>query len=135
MREEQPTRRRLFQLGLLLVIAATGCGWTAPRPGSDDQLHAHEHDPDEVPSTEADVAMPANYAEAVKRVREYATTIKVAIVAETPSKAHRPLDELDIVIGKLMPIVKDSNVPRTDWEESTSPVVTYGNTSTSSTPQ
>jgi hypothetical protein len=76
MREEQPTRRRLFQLGLLLVIAATGCGWTAPRPGSDDQLHAHEHDPDEVPSMEADVAMPANYAEAVKRVREYATTIK-----------------------------------------------------------
>jgi hypothetical protein len=55
MSEGKPNRRRRFQFGLLLVIAATGCGWTALRLGSDDPPHAHEHDPDDVPVTEVDV--------------------------------------------------------------------------------
>jgi hypothetical protein len=106
---------------LLLCVVLTGCEWKAsrtagarPKPSAEPE---HEHDPDDVPITEADVEMPTDFNAAVERMRDYSTKIKTAILAGTPSKAHRPLDELDIVIGKVMPIARDSGVPRTDWEQ------------------
>jgi hypothetical protein len=75
------------------------------------------HDPDDVPITEADVDMPADYAAAMPRINEYRDSIRSAIDAGTPSKAHRPLDELDIVLNKLPKIASDSDVPRDQWEE------------------
>src|SRR5580698_2698223 len=101
---------------LLLVAVGAGCGWTAPRP-AEDHAQEHEHDADDVPITEADVEMPADFSAAVKRLRDYVTDIKAAINAGTNSMAHRPLDEADIVIGKIMNIARGSNVPRADWEE------------------
>jgi hypothetical protein len=75
------------------------------------------HDPDDVPITEADVDMPADYAAAMPRINDYRDKIRSAIEAGTPGKAHRPLDELDIVLGKLPEIARDSGVPKEKWEE------------------
>ena len=75
------------------------------------------HVDDDVAVTEADVDMPADFAAAVDRIKDYRARIFAAVAAGTPHDAHRPLDEMDIVIGKLMPIARDSGVPRGDWEE------------------
>src|SRR5581483_987358 len=53
----------------------------------------HEHDPDDIPITEADVKMPRSYPEAVEQIVNYCDAIERAVSAGTPSKAHRPLDE------------------------------------------
>jgi hypothetical protein len=78
--------------------------------------HHDDHDPDDVPISEADVAMPANFRDAVERIAAYCHAIEQAVTAGHPSKAHRPLDEADIVLSKFMPIVRDSGVPRRQWE-------------------
>jgi hypothetical protein len=94
----------------LAFAALLGCGKSEP-PKS-----APVHDPDDVPITEADVQMPASYAEALPRIKSYRDTIRSAIEAGTPNKAHRSLDELDIVLNKLPSIAKDSGIPKEQWE-------------------
>jgi len=73
-------------------------------------------DHDDVAITEADVKLPSTYADALPQIRGYRDTIRTAIEASTPGKAHRALDELDIVLGKLPSIAKDSGVPKEQWE-------------------
>jgi hypothetical protein len=73
-------------------------------------------DPFDQPITAADVQSPTNYADAVRRIRAYRDQIAAAIESGQPAKAHRPLDELDIVIGTLMPMARDCGVPRASWE-------------------
>jgi hypothetical protein len=94
---------------LLALVLMLGCGKT-------DAPKAPAHDPDDVPITEADIKMPAGYAEAVPQIKSYRDTIRGAIEANTPSKAHRSLDELDIVLNKLPSIAKDSGIPKEQWE-------------------
>jgi hypothetical protein len=72
---------------------------------------AQPADPHDVPITEADVRMPANYAEAVSRIKSYRDAIRDAADSETPSVAHLSLDELDIVLRKLPEIARNSGVP------------------------
>jgi hypothetical protein len=74
------------------------------------------HDPDDVPITEANVKMPANYSEAIARIGDYRDTVRDAIAAGTPAKAHRSLDELDIVLRKLPSIAKASGISNDHWE-------------------
>ena len=99
---------------LLLVAVAVGCGQTespvTPTPS------AAEPDPHDVPITEADVNIPATYADAIPRIKEYRDTIRTEIEAGTPSHAHRALDELDIVLDKLPGIAKESGIPAEQWE-------------------
>lgn len=103
---------------LLGVIFLYGCNGTP----SDDSSKAMPkdaapaHDPDDVPIAEADVKMPSNYAEAIPRIKAYRETIRSAVEAGMPSKAHRPLDELDIVLNKLPTIARDSRVSIDHWE-------------------
>ncbi|MBX7075468.1 MAG: hypothetical protein K1X71_20185 [Pirellulales bacterium] len=73
-------------------------------------------DPHDVPITEADVTLPANFAEAIPRIKGYRDSIRQLITAGTPAQAHRDLDELDIVLNKLPSIAKDSGVPNEQWE-------------------
>jgi hypothetical protein len=77
---------------------------------------AEGHDPDDVPITEADVDIPAGYSDAIPRIESYRDKIRDAIAAGTPSKAHRPLDELDIVLKRLPSIAKDSGISKEQWE-------------------
>jgi len=96
------------------LMLAGGCAASLESTSPDG---AAEHDPDDVPITEADVDIPRNYPSAVERLTAYRQQVFAAVEAGTPHKAHRPLDEMDIVIGKLMPLTRDSGVPRSDWEE------------------
>jgi len=95
----------------LFVVAALGCGKaelpTAAAPAAD-----HE----DVPITEADVRMPSTYAEALPQIKGYRDAIRTAIEAGKPGKAHRALDELDIVLHKLPSIAKDSGIAIEQWE-------------------
>ena len=97
------------------LLPLWGCG-EASKPKEQAQAAAPAHDPDDVPITEADVEMPANYAEAIGRIESYRDSIRDAIDAGTPTKAHRPLDELDIVLNKLPEIARNSDVPKEQWE-------------------
>jgi hypothetical protein len=110
-----------IQIGVVFLISTAGCEWRPSgtagwnKPKEAEQLQAH--DPDDVPITEADVDMPADFGAAVNRLVEYARRIKTAIKDGTPTKAHRPLDEADIVIGKIMGLARASGVPKQEWEE------------------
>jgi len=96
-------------LPLSLVAFTLGCGKTeTPKVNVIDQ--------DDVAITEADVKIPATYTDALPQIRGYRDTIRTAIEAGTPGKAHRSLDELDFVLNKLPSIAKDSGVPIEQWE-------------------
>ena len=99
----------ILRMCLLSLFAFTlGCRKTeAPKAAAN---------PDDVAITEADVKMPASYADALPQIQSYRDTIRTAIEAGTPGKAHRSLDELDIVLDKLPSIAKDSGVPIEQWE-------------------
>lgn len=97
---------------LLLVASVLGCGKTEPP----QTPAAAAVDPHDVPITEADVKMPATYADAIPQIKGYRDAIRKEIEAGTPSHAHRSLDELDIVLDKLPSIAKASSVPKEQWE-------------------
>jgi uncharacterized protein YqeY len=112
--------RDVLPVAICIIPFLAGCGTDgsqpAPSAASDAQQAAPAHDPDDVPITEADVERPANYAAAVARIRSYRDTIRDEVAAGRPTKAHRPLDELDIVLNWLPEIARDSNVPKENWE-------------------
>jgi hypothetical protein len=101
---------------LLFVGLFLGCGGKSPAPQSDSQGTASVPDPHDVPITEADVQMPASYAEAIPRIKTYRDTIRTESQGATPAKAHRALDELDIVLNKLPTLARDGGVPKEHWE-------------------
>jgi len=101
---------------LLFVGMLLGCGDKAPMSRSESPGTASVPDSHDVPITEADVQMPAGYAEAIPRIRAYRDTIRTESQGATPAKAHRALDELDIVLNKLPTLARDSGVPKEHWE-------------------
>jgi hypothetical protein len=121
-------------LTVLCLGLAIGCGRTAPSKsttkkdaaqaktadthdhGDGSGAHSHGADPHDVVITEADVKKPADYKDAVARIKEYRKDIEVNAGGDVPGKAHRPLDELDIVLKWLPGIARDSNVPKNQWE-------------------
>lgn len=109
----------IYRICMLSLVAFTlGCGKTEmPKPSAPTgDAAAPTTDNEDVAITEADVKIPATYAEALPQIKGYRDTIQTAIEAGTPGKAHRPLDELDIVLKKLPSIAKDSGVPTEQWE-------------------
>ena len=105
---------------LSLALTAHGCKEEGTIPTKPDA--AATADPEDVPITEADVPMPANYADAVERLCGYRDAIRQAVESGHLSSAHRPLDETNIAIERLPAIARSSGVPRREWEE----VVTAG---------
>lgn len=102
----------IYHICLLSLVAFTvGCGKTEMA-----NVAAPTTENDDVAITEADVKLPATYSAAIPQIKGYRDTIRTAIEAGTPSKAHRSLDELDIVLNKLPSIAKDSGVPKEQWE-------------------
>ena len=102
---------------LLSSLVGFGCeAKTQPEKAPAEIEKGTGHDPHDVPITEADVEMPKSYGEAVDRIAGYRDAIRAAIDAGTPTKAHRSLDELDIILRKLAEIAREHNVPRDQWE-------------------
>jgi hypothetical protein len=93
-----------------VFIVAAGCTHVEQSPT------AKASDPDDVPITEADIDMPANYADAVTRIGQCRDQIRDAIAEGSYGKAHRPLDELEIVLWKMPNIARDSGIPKSSWE-------------------
>lgn len=109
--------RCLLSLVLWVALAAlVGCQPVASS-ATNDVANLDVVDPDDIPITEADVEMPADYTSAVQRTRAYRDAIRTAIQNGKPSKAHRPLDEADLVLRRLPEIARDSGVPRRYWEQ------------------
>lgn len=106
-------------LGMLASLG--GCGkpapTEAPAPNPSAAAAPAPADPDDVPITEADVARPKDYPDAVSRIEGYRDTIRDEVAAGRPTKAHRALDELDIVLNWLPGIGRDSGVPKERWED------------------
>ena len=112
-------RSLIAAIAAAALLPLAGCGRTeTPKDQASEpsQAAAPAHDPDDVPITEADVMLPTNYDEAIPQIKSYRDTIRGAVEAGTPGKAHRPLDELDIVLKKLPSIAKDSGIPKEQWE-------------------
>ena len=100
----------IFRTSLsLLIVVSLGCGKT-------ESPKVADVDPVDVAITEAEGKMPATYKEALPQIKSYRDAIRTAIESGTPSKAHRALDELDIVLDKLPSIAKGSEVPKEQWE-------------------
>jgi hypothetical protein len=128
------TRLSLLQVlvcAILGLCLAAGCGKSDPSKtaqspptkegathdhGDGSGVHSHAADPHDVKITEADVKKPANFKDAVARIQEYRKEIEVKAGGDVPGKAHRPLDELDIVLKWLPSIARDSGVPKDQWE-------------------
>ncbi|HEX5445368.1 MAG TPA: hypothetical protein VFW87_16200 [Pirellulales bacterium] len=107
----------LFYLTAMMALAMlAGCQPVASTAMS-GSAHTGNIDPDDVPITEADVAMPGDYAAAVERLSEFRDAIRGAITSGDHGRAHRPLDEADIVLRRLPEIARDSGVPRRCWEQ------------------
>ena len=115
-----PTFGSAFLLAFLFGLA--GCGGSTPEatapPAETTPAPSAETatDPDDVPITEADVARPGDYPEAITQIEGYRDTIRDEIAAGRPTKAHRALDELDMVLNWLPEIARDGGVPKEHWE-------------------
>jgi hypothetical protein len=112
-------------IALGLMVSGCGASNDAIAPGGGPSVggdaatgeRAAAHDPHDVPITEADVVRPADYADAVARIKGYRDTIRTETTTGTPSHAHRSLDELDYVLDWLPEIARDSEVPKEDWAD------------------
>jgi hypothetical protein len=112
----QPPRSRHLSLSILATISLFGCSGQEAAQPPNVATPTTVHDPDDVPITEADVKMPVNFADAIPRIKIYREVIRSAVEAGTPAKAHRSLDELDIVLNKLPVLARDSGIPKEAWE-------------------
>jgi hypothetical protein len=104
--------RICLHLFVVVFVVALGCAKVEPPQAPE----AAAVDPHDVPITEADVRLPATYAEALPRIKGYRDAIRREIEAGTPAHAHRSLDELDIVLDKLPATAKHSKIPPEQWE-------------------
>jgi len=111
----------------LALTAALGCGPATEAPAGDhksDHEHGHNHDhadgPDHDHGAEEaaahDHAVPTDYRQAIAQIVAGSERIAKAIKVGDFEAAHEPLDEIDPIIGQLMPIAKQSGVPRKEWE-------------------
>jgi hypothetical protein len=122
MRIQDIARRRplgAFSLALGLAASLPGCGSEAPAPpaGKPTAEGAKAADPDDVPIKPEDIAKPKDFADAIARIEGYRNTIRDEIAAGRPTKAHRALDELDVVLERLAAIARDGGIPKERWEE------------------
>jgi hypothetical protein len=110
-------------LSMPSVAIVTGCSSeTSPKPKENVQTEttAQAPDPHDIPLTEEQKEALRqgleNYAHAVAKIKSYRDAIRDAVGAGTPPAAHRPLDELDVVLEHLPSVARANNVPKAEWE-------------------
>jgi len=110
----------LFVVALVSLGLATGCGNDNDEK-PDGKGDAAVHDPHDVPLTEEEIAQlkadTAQYQDAVDRIQQYQKTIQQETTGGEPAKAHRALDNLDVVLERLPEAAKNSGVPKEKWQE------------------
>lgn len=79
------------------------------------------HDPHDVPLTEEEIAQlkedTARYEDAIEHIQQFQETIERETTEGEPSKAHRALDNLDVVLERLPEAAQNSGVPKSKWQE------------------
>lgn len=107
-------------VGLMFSLGCDSKSEPPPIQESENAAPAPAHDPDDIPLTEAQKEAlrqgVKDYADALAQIESYRDTIRDAVAAGNPAKAHRPLDELDVVLEHLPTAARDSRVPKTEWE-------------------
>jgi len=115
------TRSILCCLYSLAAIVALTCSQSvlAAPPKSKPHDHAgHSHaGHDHLHLCEEDIEMPEDFVAAVQRIKACRDSIKSEIQAGHYDELHHPLDEATIILGKLMPIARDSGIPKPRWQE------------------
>jgi len=76
---------------------------------------AHSHDAHHL--CEHDIVMPKDYSSAVARIKKCRESIGRELTAGHFDNVHAPLDEATIILTKLMPLARDSGVPKAQWQE------------------
>ena len=114
-------RFAVFSLAGLAFFA--GCGSSNEDAAPDSATVENEqpaHDPHDVPLTEEQKDAlrqgVTGYADAIAKIKSYRDRIRDAVAAGNPPDAHRPLDELDVILEYMPTVARDTNVARTDWE-------------------
>ena len=64
-----------------------------------------------------DIELPKDFDSAVARIKTCHTTVKAALESGELHDAHDPVDELTIVLERVMPLAKESGVDRSHWKE------------------
>ncbi|OYV87724.1 MAG: hypothetical protein B7Z73_09695 [Planctomycetia bacterium 21-64-5] len=105
-------------IALLTLLFICGCKESSLPARTQPTTNATpKADEEDTPITEAEVPMPANYAEAVESLSGYRDAIRNAIASGRLKDAHRPLDATDIAVDRLPGIARASGVPRRHWEQ------------------
>ena len=114
---------RLTCVSFLGLATMSGCGPQTGPPASggvDAANSVAEIDPHDMPLTEAEIeslkSSVTRYQDALSAIKTYRNAIRDAIAAGNPPQAHRPLDELDIVLEHLPTVARDDNIPKSEWE-------------------
>jgi hypothetical protein len=113
----------LCRVGNALLCIAIASRVACAAPGSDSAHNhqhatghaAHGHDGHHL--CEHDIVMPKDYASAIARIKKCRDIIGRELVAGHLDDVHAPLDEATIILSKLMPLARDSGVPKAQWQE------------------
>lgn len=117
---------QLSRVALTLVVGlltTIGCQQEQPAPPAKDAGTSEATsavDPHDIPLTESEIEALktglVSYQDALAKVKFYRDAIRDAIAAGNPLEAHRPLDELDIVLEYLPTLAREKQIPKSEWE-------------------
>ena len=131
-------RKHISRLGLFVILAwgigaFVGCNSkpaSAPPAEEHHEGDGHDHgksgsahddhgdtDHEHAHLTEADLDLPKDFAGAVARIKTCNDSVREALKQGDAHEAHKPADELVILVGKLLPLARDGGVPKARWKE------------------
>ena len=117
-------RQYVFTVVTVVSLALlVGCGDSGTTPPGGKDKGGKTVDPHDIPMTEHEKdqlkASIKDYPDALTRIKSYRDKIRTETTSGEAALAHRPLDELDLVLGWLPQIAEKSGVPKTKLEDLT----------------
>jgi len=114
---------RFTFVSLITATLLAGCGKNSEPAGqtkASSENTADTHEPVEIPMTDQEIEAlkqgVTSYVDALAKIKSYRDTIRDVLAAGDPHSAHRPLDELNIVLELLPTVARDNNIPKSQWE-------------------
>ncbi|MBX3411483.1 MAG: hypothetical protein KF708_02105 [Pirellulales bacterium] len=108
----------------LSAIAVAGCGASNERATTQEEHFVgdgHDHESTERHAsghlTASDIELPADFDAAIVRIKTCRETVTTAVDSGNLEGAHAPIDELTLVLEKVMPLARDGGIPREHWKE------------------
>lgn len=111
----------VLSTGLLVGCGQNGDDKQSQPGGETPQTPSEVTDPHDVPLTAEEIAKlkeeTARYEDAIEHIRQYQEAIERETTGGEPAKAHRALDNLDVVLEWLSESARQSGVPKAKWQE------------------